>query len=385
MSGAATVLLALAVPALAAWLAAHAGWARRIGVIVLCYAAGIVAGLTGCLPAATLALRSRLAEVAVLLALPLILLTVDLRAWTRLAPRALAAMGLAVAAVTTVATAGFLVLRSTGVPRAHEFAGLAVGVYTGGTPNLAAIQLALGVDEARYLMFNAVDAAVTVAYLAFMVALGARVFAALLPAPHPQAGVAGAAAPAGPVGEPDLGRLLTRRGAAEAAAGLGVAAAILGVSLWIAHRAGSGPSPGLIVALVTTLGLAASLSPRVRRLEAAYPAGMYLIYVFSFAVSSMASLPLLAGSGLVVPAFVAAVVGGSVLLHALLCRILRIDLDTFLVTSVSAICSPAFVPLMASVVRDPAVLLSGIVTGIIGYAIGTYLGIGVALLLVSLP
>jgi uncharacterized membrane protein len=337
------------------------------------------------LPSTTLAERSRLAEVTVLLALPMILLTIDLRAWSRLAPRALAAMGLAVTAVTAVATAGFLVLRSTGVPRAHEFAGLAVGVYTGGTPNLAAIQLALGVDEARYLVFNAVDAAVTVAYLAFMVALGARVFGALLPATLPPSGAARTAAPAGPVGEPDLGRLLTRRGAAEAAGGLGVAAAILGVSLWIADRAGHGDSPGVLVALVTTLGLAASLSPRVRGLESAYPAGMYLIYVFSFTVSSMTSLSMLAGSGLVVPAFVATVVGGSVLLHALLCRLLRIDLDTFLVTSVSAICSPAFVPLMASVVRDPVVLLSGIVTGIIGYALGTYLGIGVALLLASLP
>ena len=71
----------------------------------------------------------------------------------------------------------------------------------------------------------------------------------------------------------------------------------------------------------------------------------------------------------------------SLLLHALLCRIARIDVDTFLVTSVSAICSPAFVPLVARSLGNRTVLLSGVTTGIIGYAIGTHLGTALGLLL----
>jgi uncharacterized membrane protein len=108
---------------------------------------------------------------------------------------------------------------------------------------------------------------------------------------------------------------------------------------------------------------------------------MYLIYVFSFAVASMASLDTLAGTDIVLPAFIAATVFGSLALHALLCRLARIDVDTFLVTSVAAICSPAFVPLVARSLGNPSLLLSGITTGIIGYAVGTHLGIGLALLL----
>jgi uncharacterized membrane protein len=108
---------------------------------------------------------------------------------------------------------------------------------------------------------------------------------------------------------------------------------------------------------------------------------MYLIYVFSFAVASMASLEHLASVGVAVPAFIAVAVFGSLTLHALLCRLARIDVDTFLVTSVSAICSPAFVPLIVRSLGNPSMLISGVTTGIIGYAVGTQLGIALALLL----
>jgi uncharacterized membrane protein len=64
-----------------------------------------------------------------------------------------------------------------------------------------------------------------------------------------------------------------------------------------------------------------------------------------------------------------------------LCRLFRIDTDTFLITSVAAIMSPAFVPMVARSLKNPTVLMSGMATGILGFAIGNYLGIAVALLL----
>jgi uncharacterized membrane protein len=378
---AAIVLLSLLAPALALGLVARFAWARRLGAIVLCYAAGLLLGNAGLLPAETLSARSLLAELTVVMALPMILFPMDVRAWSRTAPRALAAMALAVTAVVAVATATFLVLRTTELPRAHELAGLAVGVYTGGTPNLAAIKMALGVDDTRYLVFNAVDTAVTVFYLMFMVTLGKAVFGRLLAAPGPSGTDVPTAVPVGLADEEDYRPLLNHRGLGEVATSLLLAAAIVAVALGVAALASPEGSPALVITTVATLGILASLHPRVRALVASYRAGMYLIYAFSFTVASMARVELLAGAGLAIPAFVVAVIVGSLALHALLCRLARIDVDTFLVTSVSAICSPAFVPLMARSLGDPSVLLSGITTGIIGYACGTYLGIGLALLL----
>jgi len=137
----------------------------------------------------------------------------------------------------------------------------------------------------------------------------------------------------------------------------------------------------VVIALLATLGLLASLLPPVRRLDASYRSGMYLIYVFSFTVASMARLDAVRFSDLGLFAFVAIAVLASLALHLLFCRAAGVDADTFLVTSVSAICSPAFVPMLARQLHDRSVLASGIATGVIGYAIGTQLGIAVALLL----
>ncbi len=374
------VVLCLCVPAVALWLEARFEWARRLGAIVLCYAAGLLAGNAGLLGAGSLAVRGRLAEVAVVTALPMILLTMDVRSWSRAAPRALLAMTLAVTSVVAVATAGFVALRAAGTPRPEELAALAVGVYTGGTPNLAAIKVALDVEDSRYLLFNAVDTVVSVAYLMLMVTLGRSLFGRWLVAGPVAVPGRSAADPDG-TAEGDFHALLTPRGAARALGGLVLAVALVLLAVGIAAVAGGGRSPAVVISLVAAFGILASLNGRVRALRESYDAGMYLIYVFSFAVASMASVEHFASVGVAVPAFVAAAVFGSLALHALLCRLARIDVDTFLVTSVSAICSPAFVPLMVRSLGNPSMLLSGVTTGIIGYAVGTHLGIALALLL----
>ena len=374
------VVLCLGVPAAALWLEVRFEWARRLGAIVLCYAAGLLAGNAGLLGAGSLAIRGHLAEAAVITALPMILLTMDVRSWSRAAPRALLAMALAVTSVVAVATAGFFALRAGGEPAAEEFAALAVGVYTGGTPNLAAIKVALDVEDSRYLLFNAVDTVVSVAYLMLMVTLGRPLFGRWL-------GAGPAADPGRPAAAPDgtpegsFHVLLTRRGAARALAGLVVACTLVLLALGLASVEGGGRSPAVVISLVATFGILVSLNRRVRDLRESYDAGMYLIYVFSFAVATMASVEHLASAGVAVTGFVVAAVFGSLALHALLCRLARIDVDTFLVTSVSAICSPAFVPLMVRSLGNPSMLLSGVITGMIGYAVGTHLGIALALLL----
>jgi len=71
---------------------------------------------------------------------------------------------------------------------------------------------------------------------------------------------------------------------------------------------------------------------------------------------------------------------GSMLIHALLCRMFHIDSDTMIITSVSAVCSPPFVPVVVSRLKNRDILISGLVTGIIGYTIGNYLGIGLAMI-----
>ena len=65
---------------------------------------------------------------------------------------------------------------------------------------------------------------------------------------------------------------------------------------------------------------------------------------------------------------------GSLCIQALLARIFRIDADTMIIASVTFINSPPFVPMMAAAMKNRSVLVTGLTLGIIGYAVGNYLG-----------
>jgi uncharacterized membrane protein len=72
---------------------------------------------------------------------------------------------------------------------------------------------------------------------------------------------------------------------------------------------------------------------------------------------------------------------GSLVLHAIFCRLMRIDADTMVVSSVSFINSPPFVPMMVAALKNKSVLIVGIGAGIVGYAVGNHFGVLMAKLL----
>lgn len=394
-----TYLLVIAfflTPALLLWLAHHVAWARRLGIIALCYIAGLLLGNTNLLPDAFASAQQGLVDSTVLLALPLLLFTLNVREWSTVAGKAMLSMGLATTSVVAIASCLFFLFRGGGAESAAHFAAMSVGVYTGGTPNLAAIKAGLDIPHGEYIVFHSLDTLIGAAYLLFMLTAGSVLFRRFLPCPSP--GSVAAEGPAFSAMEPgadaghydsdDLSALLRVRNLPEQARVLALAALVVGVALGLAHlharMMGVPRSPAVVIVVLTSLGIVLSLVPQVRRMQLAYKLGMYLIYVFCFAVASMASLQHIAEVDASIAAFIAVTVLGSVALHALLCRMARIDGDTFMVTSVAAVCSPPFVPMIARALGNPGAILSGMTAGIIGYALGNYLGISLGLYLQGL-
>ncbi len=387
----------LLVPAGVIWLAHHQRWAAKVGVIVLCYFLGLSLGVSNLLPESALAVPRVLSEVTIVLALPLLLFSLDIRQWSKVAGRALLSMMLAVATVFTLATLLYFAYRDGGVGQgagtgaaadlAANLAAMSVGVYTGGTPNLAAIKTGLDIPEAQYLAFHSIDALVGSVYFLFMMTLGVPLFRALLPAVGPTAG----SAPGAPdqaydhPDEDDYRPLLERANLVQALAAVGLSLVVVALSFGITQAlawfsGGAANSAVLIIAL-TTLGIAFSLHARVRALFLSYRLGMYLIYVFCLAVASLVSVDELVNMDATVAVFLLVVVVASVAVHALLCRLAKVDGDTFMVTSVAAVASPPFVPLIARALNNPGAMLPGMTMGVIGYALGSYLGISLGLYL----
>jgi uncharacterized membrane protein len=140
------------------------------------------------------------------------------------------------------------------------------------------------------------------------------------------------------------------------------------------------------VLTVTTLGIGASLIPAVNRIKSSFQLGMYFIYVFCVVVASKAdivalfsveNLDLLANMLM----YIALVIAGSLILHAILSWIFRINVDDYIITSTALSNSPPFVPVVAAALRNKEVVVPGMIIGVIGYAIGNYLGVAIAYLL----
>ena len=378
-----TTAVFLLAPAALIWLAHHQRWAARIGVIVLCYILGLVLGNTGVLPVQAQTVQQSVSEVTIALALPLLLFTLDIRQWSQVAGKALLSMIFANVVVFCLAVLLYFAYRSGDPESAANLAAMSVGVYTGGTPNLAAISTGLDIPNAQYLVFHSMDTLIGTVYFLFMLTLGVPLFRALLPGRNQ---VSSDQQLPEPVDEDDYRPLLRLASVGQVVSALLLGALVVGASLGLSQLLATGAernSAVLIVAL-TSLGIALSLHRRVRGLTLSYRLGMYLIYVFCIAVSSMVTFDELLQLDSTVVVFLLVTVFAGLVLHALLCRLTGVDSDTFMVTSVAAVGSPPFVPLMARALNNPDTILVGMTTGVIGYALGSYLGISLGLYLRSL-
>ncbi len=379
-------LIVVLLPAVVIYFSHRQRWVKRVGVVVSCYLIGMVLGVAGLIPEAAKGVPQVLSEVTIVFALPLLLFGLDLRQWSTVAGKALLSLSFAVLSVACLATLLYGIYRDDG-NMAANLAAMSVGVYSGGTPNLAAIKAGLDIPSTQYLAFHSMDALLGSVYLLFMLTLGVPLFRALLLGRLPALPEVAQASLEAQVDEDNYRPLLDKRNAVQAGAALLLSVAVVGLSYavtkLVAGLSGGEPSSAVLIVSLTTLGLLCSLHGRVRALFLSYRLGMYLIYVFCLAVSSMVNLAELRQLDATVAVFLLVVVFVGLGLHCLFCRLAGVDSDTFMVTSVAAVASPPFVPIMARALNNPAAIFPGMTTGVIGYALGSYLGISLGLYLQS--
>jgi uncharacterized membrane protein len=130
-----------------------------------------------------------------------------------------------------------------------------------------------------------------------------------------------------------------------------------------------------VILSITTLSIVSSFIPKINSIDKSFELGMFFIVFFSLVVASMADMEKLFNISSSLFAYISLVYFGALLLHALFCRVFKVDSDTMMVTSVALLCSPPFVPVVAGALKNKEVIVSGLTVGIMGYAIGNYLGV----------
>ena len=374
------LLFFLATPALVLWICRRVTILGKIGPIMVLYALGMVVGNLFTLPAEMLMLQELLPNVMVPLAIPMMLFGCSFsRSELALQIKVCVSGFLSV----VVAVIGGYLLFGCKVPEGAEVGGIISGMYTGGTINAAALQTIFKIDSFTFTLVNSYDIVISFLYFVFLFSCGIRLFRRMYGEKTNRAegaemtDIAVADEKKNPYSD-----LFTRSGLRELGAILGVTIGVVAVSGGVAFLMPEGWFMVVFILMLTTLGVILSFVKRIRAMERSYDIGMYLIYIFSLAIASMADfskLDLAQGVNLVLYMLFAVFV--SLFIHAILCRLLKVDADSMTITSVAFINSPPFVPMVAAVMKNRKALITGLAAGIVGYALGNHLGVLVAKLL----
>ena len=156
----------------------------------------------------------------------------------------------------------------------------------------------------------------------------------------------------------------------------------VGVSILMSKVFPKLPDMAVIILTITTLGILVSFIKRINRIEKTFQLGMYFILVFSLTIASMSDLKTIFSIKMLdLILFITWVYFGSLFLHLLLAKIFKVDSDNFLITATAFIFSPPFVPMVAKSLKNKDVIITGITGGVLGYALGNYIGVALGLFL----
>ncbi|MBM4453215.1 MAG: DUF819 family protein [Chloroflexi bacterium] len=348
---------------------------NKLGAVVICYAVGIIIGNIGILPKNIYGTQDMLMTLVIPIAIPLIFFSVDIKRWSRLAGKSLLSFTFEVISVVIIVCAGYFMFRSLIGGETWKVSGMLIGVYTGGTPNLAAIGTALQVDPTVYVAAHTADVAVGAIWLLIVLTVLQRILLKFL-------------LPFQPLGDQSQSQdtanfdsyagIFQRKVILPLLGAFGIAVGIFAVGAGLTFVVPKEFAMVVAILTVSTLGILFSLIPAVRRIPMTFQLGQYFILIFCLVVSSLADIQQLLNTAPAMIGLVAFVYFVSVALHVALSAIARIDADTVIITSVAGLYSPPFVPMVAAALKNKEVIVSGVITGIIGWVIGTYLGVAVA-------
>jgi len=348
----------------------------KLGAVIICYIVGIIIGNIGILPEGSFGVLDLMTTITVPLALPLLLFSINFVSWFRLAGKTALSLLFIIISIIIASFVGFMIFKDV-IPESWKVAGLMMGVYTGGTPNLAAIKVALDVDPTTYLTVHTADVFISAVHLLFCITVAQRLFHTFLPRFRSVETVEETV-------DTDSEDISNYRGIFKksvflpllGAFGLSVLIFAAGGALTMVVPQNAGAAVAILA--ITTFSIIVSFIAKIRNIEKTFQLGMYIILIFCLVVGSMADINQLINTAPAIIGYLFICIFGSMLIHIVLSSIFRIDADTVIVTSVSAICSPPFVGVVAGALKNKEIIVSGLATGLIGYAIGNYLGIFMA-------
>lgn len=365
---------------------------KKIGTVLLAYAIGIVLALTGACSfesgtaaAATFSkLQSTIMSVAVPLAIPLMLFNCDFKLWTKALPKTIYSLIGGICAILIAVVSGYFIFRSHGIPEVEKVSAMMTGIYTGGTMNFNALGASLGVAPSTMAIVLAFEMVLTTPYIFFIIGGGYKVFRKILPYDDSVKGKNHHEEVVETNDIEDYSGMFKKGNFLGMLAGFGLSVLFLAIGAGLALLITGTLNELVVILTITTLAIIASFFKKVRELPKTFELGMVFILLFSVIVASLFDIHSVNMSSIMIGAFVLYIIVVGGVLHLLFCRATKVSGDLFTVSQVALLCSPPFVPPVVGAMKNKKVLISGIVIGLVGYAIGTYLGVIINFILQAL-
>lgn len=356
------IVIGILSPAFILWLCSKVNIAQKLGPVLLACLLGIILGQIDFIPKAQSEVKEYGLNISILIGLSILLFSFNIRDQYKIIKPGLKSAFIAIISLAILIVSGYFIFGQN-IEESWKLSGLMVGIYTGGTPNLASLSTALDVEHEVFIWVHSVDAVASALYLLIVLYLANG-----LKNKNTNGNELS-------TGEPNENTPILHRVYAIAVGVLISGIASLGLFIGVENQI------VVVILLLSTLGVAASFIPAIKRIKGSYSTSLYFILIFSVFIGSEVNLRNLADINLSLFIYIFVVLIGTFAVHMLWGRYANVGKDMLLVTSVAMICSPPFVPAVAIALGRKDLLPIGISVGIMGYLTGNYLGIGLAYLI----
>ncbi|MFA6801082.1 MAG: DUF819 family protein [Acholeplasmataceae bacterium] len=318
-------------------------------------------------------------HIAITLAIPLLLFGANIKEVSKLSKTMMVSF---ISLIVSVIIVSSLVNYLFANQYAHGsiISAMAVGMYTGGTPNFNAIAKMLFLDNSSIALANLSDMVIGGIYYLFLLTLAKPILSLVLKKSKYHLSKIDKVEISN-VDDYDTEGFKFSKGLINSIliSFLGVLiSGILGFGLWIILGMEDGRMNDYLVPVmligVTIYGIIISLKSKLHEVKHTNVVGQYMILVFSFSLAS--SIDFTKIGTVIFPTLIilTSITVGVTLLHILINFFFKIDADATIVTLTAGIYGPAFIPAITKQIKNEDLTVPGLIVGSVGYAIGTFLG-----------
>ncbi len=344
-------------------------WGQQAGGPLVLLAMAMLASNLGIIPFSA-PVYGTIAGVLVPMAIPLLLLRADFRTIIAKSGSVLLAFLIATTVTVIGAVTGAMVMDLG--PFEPQIIGSLTASYIGGSLNFVSTAEAVGIkDSSIYVASLAADAVGAVFFLLLLMSLPAmRWLREHMPSRH--------------MADVDKGRSEDHAAAATkafslpgAANGLAISLVVCALAEWLGGLFAIG---SLFILLVTVLSLAVANLGRgvLRHVSSEFELGTLFMYAFFVVIGAGANIAEVFGAALPIVGFIVVMVVVHLLLLVTIGALLKLDLAEVLIASNACILGPAPAAALAASKGWHALVAPGILVGVFGYAIATFIGIALA-------